>query len=247
MQRRRLSDAIVSQIAFDILSGVCDAGALLPSEPQLCDRFAVSRTVVRDATSRLQRMGLVHVRQGLGTIARARSDWHEFDPELISVRARTGQIADLTSDLLEIRRMVEIEGAGLAAERRTAADIVALRHLLEEMGSAIHDPHRYNDTDIDFHELLITATRNDLMRQMIRPINELRRIGSSIITLRTKGTIESSNEGHRAILDAVEEQSVAAARSAMAQHIAQFEEDLVRTFNTPGDSSERPVLVGAVQ
>ncbi len=237
MQRKRYSDALVTAIATEVLTEAIPEGALLPPEPQLCEQFRVSRTVVREAAGRLQRMGLVRVRQGFGTVVRPRSDWHEFDPELIAVRAKTGQITDLTKDLLEIRRMVEVESAGLAAERRSAGDVAALRQHLEVMERSLDHPDHYNDADIAFHDVLITATHNELMRQMMRPVNELRRIGSSITTTRSQGSIESSIAGHREILAAVEQQNAPAAREAMARHIAQFERDLIDSFNA---NTERP-------
>lgn len=242
MQRSRLSDTLVTEIATEVLSGAISSNASLPSEPQLCERFHVSRTVVRDAMARLQRMGIVRVRQGRGTVARARSEWHEFDPDLIAIRSRTGQITDLIPDLLEIRRMVEIESAGLAAERRSESDIASLRCHLEAMDSSLDDPRRYNDADIAFHDVLITATQNGLMRHMMRPVNELRRIGSSITTIRSMGSIEASAAGHHAILDAVEGRDAAAARDAMARHIAQFEHDLIKSFATRERCAREPVL-----
>lgn len=231
MHRSRLSDALVTTIAAEILTGDVEPGELLPPEPQLCERFMVSRTVVREAMARLRRIGLVRVRQGQGTIVLPRAEWHELDPELIAIRAETGKFADLIPNLLEIRRMVEVEVAGLAAQRRGDADLAALRAHLTEMERALDDPAGYNDADIAFHDALITATQNELMHHMMHPVNELRRIGSSITTARSQESIEGSIAGHRAILAAVEKREAAKARAAMAQHIAQFERDLALSLH----------------
>lgn len=136
--------------------------------------------------------------------------------------------------------MVEIEAAGLAAQRRSDADLAALRTYLVEMERALDHPLGYNDADISFHDALITATQNELMHHMMRPVNQLRRIGSSITTARSHESIEGSMAGHRAILAAVERQDAAAARETMAQHIAQFERDLAQSLHALNGRAAHP-------
>jgi GntR family transcriptional regulator, galactonate operon transcriptional repressor len=230
MQRPRLSDAIVTDLATAILAGEIEAESLLPPEPRLCQRFRVSRTVVRDAMARLQRCGLISVRQGHGTVVRPRHEWQELDPDVLEIRAATGQIGDIMPALLEIRRMVEVEAAGLAAQRRTGDDLSILREHVEAMEAVLPDVDGYNDVDIAFHNAVIDATHNELMRPMMQPINQLRRIGSRITTMRSKASIDNSMAGHHAILAAIEHQDRATAREAMAEHIAQFERDLADAF-----------------
>src|SRR5690242_12043185 len=71
-RRPRLADAIVAEIAAEIIRGDLAAGQMLQTEPQLCERFAVSRTVVREAMAQLARDGLVRIRQGAGTVVLSR-------------------------------------------------------------------------------------------------------------------------------------------------------------------------------
>lgn len=226
-RRPRLSDAIVAELATAIISGELPPGSMLPTEPQLCERFGVSRTVVRDAIAHLARNGLVHIRQGSGTAVLSRDHWHELDPGLLRIRAEQGLIGDLVPDLLAIRRIVEIEVAGEAAHRRTEADLSQLASLIDVMGANIDVPVAYNSADIAFHNALIAATGNALLLQLMRPINELRRIGSVITTSRARAIVLASLAGHRAVFDAVARGDACVAREAMAAHIAQFERDML--------------------
>ena len=230
--RPRLSEAVVGGIAADIISGKVPPGAMLPPEPRLCARFGVSRTVVREAVARLQRNGLVQVRQGLGTIVLDRSHWNDLDPELLRIRAATGLIGDLVDDLLAIRRLVEVEVAGQAALRRTDDDLARLAELLEGMAATMDDPVVYTDGDVAYHEALIAAGRNELLRQMMRPVHQIRRIGSVITTSRDPALIALSMAAHRAIYAAVAAGDATAARAAMAAHLAQFERDISEAVTT---------------
>lgn len=229
MRRDRLSDQMTDDLAAAIVGLRWEPGASLPPEPELVERFGVSRTVVREAMLRLARIGLIRVRQGAGTIVLDRAHWHDFDPELLRVRAETGLIDDLVPDLLEIRRLVEVAVAGIAAERRGEEDVARLSRLVERMtaAAAVADAGAYNDADIAFHDALTAAAGNALLRQVLRPVNEVRRVGSVISAARGPETVAASLAGHRDILAAVVAGDVAAARAAMARHITQFERDLL--------------------
>jgi GntR family transcriptional repressor for pyruvate dehydrogenase complex len=226
-RRPRLSDAVVGDLAADIISGRIVPGSTLPTEPQLCARFGVSRTVVREAIARLADDGLVRVRQGIGTDVQPRDAWNDLDPDLLRVRAERGLIADLLPHLLEVRRMIEVEAAGMAATRRDAADLARLQALVSLMDGAVDDRVAYNDGDVAFHEALIAATANDLLRQVMRPVHQVRRVGS-LLTSRDPAVTRASLDGHCEILAAVEAGDADAAREAMARHIGQFERDMAR-------------------
>lgn len=239
-RRPRLADAIVAEIAGQIIRGDLPAGHTLQAEPHLCERFGVSRTVVREAMAQLARDGLVRIRQGAGTVVLSRDHWHELDPGLLRVRAAQGLIGDLVPDLLAIRRIVEIEVAGEAARHRTDHDLARLASQIDIMDANIDEPAVYNSADISFHLELIAATGNELLLQLMRPINELRRIGSVITTSRARAVVLASMDGHRAIFDAVIRRDADAARAAMAAHIAQFERDMLQALASDNGMTRSP-------
>jgi DNA-binding FadR family transcriptional regulator len=226
-RRARLSDEVVEHLSIDILTGRFAPETLLPPEPRLCERFGVSRSVVREAVARLARNGLLQVRHGVGTVVLARCHWNELDTEILRIRAANGLIGDLARDLLEIRRLVELEVAALAAQRRSEPHIAQIRQHLDTMSAEADNADGYTQADIAFHEALIAASGNDLLRQLMKPVNQVRSIGS-ILTIRRhpQGTIDSLRD-HQEIYDAVVAGDAAAARAAMERHIAQFEHDLL--------------------
>lgn len=223
---------MVTQLAADIIADGEMVGTTLPTEPELSEHFGVSRTVVREAMLRLARVGLVRIRQGAGTVVLERFHWNELDPELLQIRGARGLIADLIPDLLQIRRMVEVEVAGCAAQRRSDEDLARLAGLLDAMFANSSSVSAYNDADIAFHDALIAATGNDLLRQVMRPVNHVRRISSVVSVSRGPDAVAGSMAGHRAILDAVASRNPDEAREAMAHHIGQFERDLLAAAAT---------------
>ncbi|MGI8474960.1 MAG: FadR/GntR family transcriptional regulator [Thermomicrobiales bacterium] len=210
--RGSLANSLAAEMTVRILDGTCLPGSPLPPEPDLCARFEVSRTVVREAMARLARQGLVEIRQGVGTVVRDRAEWRDLDPDLLAIRADAGLLADVMPDLLEIRRMVEIEAAGLAAQRRGDRHLALLRGVVEEEESdgcpeAAEASPGCLDLDGSFHAAVAEASGNAMLRQLLRLVDLGRQSGRGI-------------PGHREILDAIENGDRDAARQAMARHAA---------------------------
>jgi len=111
-----------------IVSGTLSAGAALPTESELADYFRVSRTVIREAVRLLASKGLVDVKHGRGMWVLPSSRWDKLSPLVLFERLQVrGDNQALFNELLEVRRLVEVEAAGLAAARRTSADLPALQ------------------------------------------------------------------------------------------------------------------------
>lgn len=208
------------EIAKAILSGGFTTGSRLPSETELARFYDVSRPVVREAVKQLAALGLVHTHQGRGTMVAPAADWQEFSPELLAVRMELGDIDDLLLELLEIRRMLETEAAGLAAQRATAADLAVISGHLERMDERLHDLELFTKGDVAFHQAILEATRNRLVGTFFGPFQELLHEARTL-SLRTRpgGALESQR-GHRAIFNAINRRAPASARRAMAQHLS---------------------------
>lgn len=226
-RRPRLADAIIEEIAIDILQGEIAPGSLLAPEPQLSNRFGVSRTVVREAVKRLQSLGLIDVRHGIGTVVLGSESWDDFDPDLIRIRASAGLIGDLADDLFAIRRTIEVQVAADAARNRTDAHLGQLKAILEQMRTAGADPGEYTDLDLAFHNVLLEASGNKLLAKMMQPVNQIRRIGSLITTASQSRVIPDSIAGHEAIYGALAAGDAERARQLMASHLDEFARDLI--------------------
>ena len=114
----RLSDQVADQLAAEIRRGGLAPGDRLPTEARLVEQFGVSRTVVREAVSRLKSLGLVDSRQGSGVFVRQPSS---FAP--LNFEAQHAASQEAVIQMVEVRRALEAEVAALAAQRRSAADM----------------------------------------------------------------------------------------------------------------------------
>src|SRR5947207_12535624 len=151
----KLSRALYDQLAGEIKSGRLAPGARLPTEEALTRAARVSRTVVREAVAALRAEGLVITRQGVGAFVSAEPQRAPFriEPERL-------QSLDEILNVMELRRGVEIESAGLAAERATKAQIRAITHALEGIEQATHAGGSAVDEDLAFHRAIAEATGN---------------------------------------------------------------------------------------
>src|ERR1700742_1476809 len=109
----------------EIVSGRFRPGDAIPIEPELCAKFSVSRSVVREAIKTLSAKGIVAARPKTGTRVEPQEHWSLLDPQVVTWRLKNVDDA-LIRDLMDIRLIIETEAAALAARRATAADIRVL-------------------------------------------------------------------------------------------------------------------------
>jgi GntR family transcriptional repressor for pyruvate dehydrogenase complex len=223
---------VVQQIAQRIVSGALRPGETLPVEPELAQQFGVSRTVIREAVRVLVSKGLLAVRQGSGMRVQPPEEWDYLDPLVLFEQVRSGQAEDLLDELLEVRCILEVEVAALAAERRTPADLAALHASLADMAQSLSEPDRFTRLDIEFHGRILAAARNRLLREALRPVTETLEAGR-FLTIRLQGGAERSMGGHEEIYAAIEAGDAQAAREAMRGHVQQFERDIHASLNSP--------------
>ena len=224
----RLHEQVVQQLVQEIVSGEFSPGEALPTEPDLAHRFGVSRTVVREAVRVLVSKGLVAVRQGSGMWVQPADKWDHLDPLLLFEQVRAQEAAGETSlldELIETRRILETEIAALAAQRRTEEDLSALSAALDGMERAKDDADGYTAQDLRFHDAILAASRNRLLREALRPVTSALREGR-FIAVRRAGVISRSLPSHRAIHAAIEGRDAERAREAMRGHISLFERDI---------------------
>jgi GntR family transcriptional regulator, galactonate operon transcriptional repressor len=219
-QRGRRADAVVDHLIELIVSGVIQPDQLLPVESALCEAFAVSRTVVREAVKSLEAKGLLRARQGVGTLVSAQESWNLLDPAILAAIVRHDERYDILDQLIEVRTSLESSMAREAAHRATPADVADLRDLMTRLEAAVREPDLLDDVDVTFHERIMLASGNQLGRAIVHTVHaEARRsphyVGHSTLTHRRQ-----SNRQHLAVLEAIEANDPDAAASLMAEHIA---------------------------
>lgn len=217
---RGLVTEIVDSLAASIRNGQLQPGDKLPTESEIKARFEVSRTVVREALSRLQASDLVQTRHGIGTFVIEPSQTGNF--RITSSDLAT--VADVIS-VLELRISLETEAAGLAAQRRSPANLKAMALALHAFQDSIHQDSDAVPPDFQFHMEVARATGNrhfaDLMTHL----------GTMIIPRARVNTPEGAPEGrlkylqrvhgeHRRIYAAIRLRDVEGARAAMRTHLS---------------------------
>lgn len=215
---RKRSDRVADQLETLILDNALPSGERLPPENELARQYGVSRTVIREAVRSLAAKGLVHVAQGSGTVVRGMTN--ELASQSISTVLKQNTRRVDIEKLLEVRRMLEVEIAGLAAERRTDADLKTLDEtmlLLEREGES-----GFVENDIAFHAALAHATHNEffeiLLESLADALIQVRRMA-----LKIPETPRRAFGHHRAIQKAVVEGDSLRAREAMAKHLSEAE------------------------
>jgi GntR family transcriptional repressor for pyruvate dehydrogenase complex len=120
-------------VIADIAAGEIAPGDMLPREADLAEQFSVSRGVAREAIRGLEERGLVTVKHGRGATVNEDASWDLFSPEVLKALLASPRGADVLREYLECRRILEIEAAGLAAERADEPALDALQEALERM------------------------------------------------------------------------------------------------------------------
>ncbi len=216
--RRTLTATVAERLREAIRTGELRPGDRLPSEAGLTRAHGVSRTVIREAIAALSADGLVEARHGVGVFVLSPAPGtlpmlQPFDPSRISS----------IIEMLELRAAVEIEAAGLAAVRRSAAQEEALFERLEALEQLIRAGKPTTEADYAFHLALADAVNNPRFREF------LEMMGRTIIPRATFGEdqpetapaeyLDQIQAEHARLADAVARQDEDAAREAMRTHL----------------------------
>lgn len=212
-----LAHDLVSELSQRILLGKLKPGDKLPSENLLVDEHRVSRTVVREALSKLQASGLVETRRGIGTFVLARTA-----PEGLRLGLDT---ATGVRDILELRMGLEAQAAALAAVRRSDEQLAAMRRALDDYQDLAAAGDSCAEADRRFHLLIAEATGNPCFVEIMA------HLGESMIPRKRIGQNERAGDNlarhaflanleHEAILAAIRRRDGEAARAAVWLHLS---------------------------
>lgn len=219
--RNKLRDQVVSAVIEIIDSADLKPGDTLPPERELALQVGVSRTVVREALTALEMQGLLELSPGHRPTVR--SHYERAFSETLGLAMRDD--LDRILQLAEVRRVVEVDAAGLAARRATPEDLAAMQSALDTMGDHLEDSVGYVDADVAFHEAMLLATKNDVLVSMFRPVTQLLQRSRSLTNAGHRRPQTDAVEQHREILDRIAAGDADGARSACERHMAETFED----------------------
>jgi DNA-binding FadR family transcriptional regulator len=219
---------LVDSLSSQIHAGDIRPGDKLPTESEIMRAFGVSRTVVREALSRLQASGLVETHHGVGTYALKPNMSGDFrvDPADIAT------VRDVMV-ILELRICLESEAAGLAAQRRTDEQLIEMREALDQFRAALVPGGDTVTPDFQFHLLISQATDNKyfagLLSQLGAAIIPRTRINSAKLADEDREQyLARVNLEHEGIYEAIRRQDAESARAAMRTHLSNSRERLRR-------------------
>jgi GntR family transcriptional repressor for pyruvate dehydrogenase complex len=199
-----------------IESGALHAGDRLPTERELAARLGVSRPTVRSALRSLTKLGIVRSRRGSGTFITDGPPVVASEP-LSFLAALHGFTR---SEMYEVRRILEVGAAGLAAERATADHISKMADEVAGMFAALDDPHGFLSHDIRFHRTIGVASGNPIVASLAEVVSgmyyEQRQETARNASDRD---MREAVEAHRRIYQAIRARDVLQARDAMNQHL----------------------------
>lgn len=227
-----LSGLVSDQIQKLIVENHLKLGDRLPAERDLALQLGVSRTVVREAVRSLAAKGLVHVSQGRGGTTVSHPSAKSMTTSM-ALFLRVGQPQLDYEKLIEVRRVLEIEIAGLAAQRRNDEDLQRLSDNLREFAKVSDDREQFARSDTAFHAALARATHNELFALLLDSISEVmvegRRLGFDV-----PGTAARAYRYHSAIFQQVKAGNVEGARKAMRDHLAEAADTMRKALGVAG-------------
>jgi GntR family transcriptional repressor for pyruvate dehydrogenase complex len=214
IRKSSISDDIVQQIITLISNGDLKAGQRLPSERDLCVKFAASRSSLREALRCLSIMGVLSARPGEGTSVAM--DGSKFMDTVLHWRMSTEQ-HDI-EDLMEVRMALEGVTAASAARNAQPADLRKLQDLVAKMEGSLDDAKRFASLDLEFHLGLARASNNKLILDLVTVIRgQLERGVAKVLQL--PQAMPLSVQEHKNILQAVMDQDCEKARTAIQTHL----------------------------
>ncbi|MFJ8671872.1 FadR/GntR family transcriptional regulator [Streptomyces sp. NPDC093589] len=212
----RLADRVAAILSEEIESGRLAEGDKLPTEVELVKQLGVSRTVIREAVSRLRNAGLVEPRQGRGVFVLPRRT------RPLDLEAEASDTKGKVLQIVEVRRAMEGEAASLAATRATPDDVARMRQCLAAIDEAVAAGGDGVDEDLAFHQSIAESTGNAVMVSTVRYLGEVLRSGIRVTRAneaRRNDFIEAVRVEHHAILAAIESGDAQAAGTAVRRHM----------------------------
>lgn len=212
--------SIMRQIKALIMEGKLAPGDRLPGERQLMTELNVGRSTLREALQALEAVGLVKIVPGKGTFIQKVPS--PPAPDLVPIWEWPSPPQNALADLFEVRTLLEVHAAGLAAERATPEAIDAVRAALGHLAMAIakRDAEEMAIADMEFHRSLFLAAGNSYLVTLIDSIGAALH-DARLSAFRLSGGLARTVPDHAAILEAVEARDRQRARETMAAHLAE--------------------------
>ena len=217
IKNTKVYEQVIEQIKGMIVDGTLKKGDKLPSERDLVEQLQVSRTSIREALRAMEIIGLIDCKQGGGNFVREDFKNNLFEPLSIMFMLEKGD----PMEIIEVRKIIEVETAVLAAERITQEELDSLRIIVEGLKQSTNEEEAVK-IDKRFHYEIARASKNKLIITILNAISSL--IDAYIKDARMKILLEEENRTllsyqHEKVYIALKNHNSAEAAEAMKQHL----------------------------
>lgn len=213
----RLSVQVAERLAAAIQQGQLQPGDKLPTEAKLVEQFQVSRTVVREALSRLKSIGLIESLQGSGIYVNAHP---VFQP--LNFDAKHAASREAVIQIVEVRRALEAECAALAAAKRTDKDVRDIQKALDLLDKAVARGHDGAEEDVKFHRAIAKVAGNPFLISTLDYLSQFLREGTRVTRANEARRSDFANavrNEHHAIVQAIQNGDSKQAQRAATLHM----------------------------
>jgi len=166
IKRPRVGRSLINILGHDICTGIFPECLPMPNESELCERYNVSRTVIRESLNVVESKGLVSRKSRSGTKVNPQSDWCILDEKVIEWLGPLIHETNILKSVLEARCVIEPIAARMAAERASLQQIADLENSLKAMSQAKNNLRQFNEADLNFHYIILSASQNRVFQQL---------------------------------------------------------------------------------
>lgn len=225
IKNTKVYEQVIEQIEGMITNGILKKGDRLPSERELVEQLGISRASIREALRSLEIIGLIESKQGEGNFIRENFDNTLFEPLSIMFMLNDCKI----EEIFELRKVIEIETAALAAKKITTEEINKLQMLVDNMKTSEDEDERVKD-DAKFHYTIAKASGNFLILSILNTVSSLmdsfiKDARKNIINNQLKDSIDNE---HEEILNALKTHNPDKASESMRKHMNLINKNLVK-------------------
>ena len=208
------TDRLTELFGKQIVQGVYAAGAALPSEAELCERFDTSRNVMREVIKVLATKKLIDAQRHRGLFVMPQAQWNYLDANVLEWALEKGTNPELIKSLVEVRSLIEPTISRWAAERATAVDLVAIEANYNEMAANVTNVYAFQEADIRFHQAILDATHNVVIQQLSDAVSALQRAIFDYTFLTGTLHMALTIQEHHDLFDAIRRKNPMAAEEA---------------------------------
>jgi len=203
-------------------------GDKLPPERELVKILEISRSSLREAIRALEMIGVINVTQGRGMVIESSKISNSIiKPLAFSIILNKNTFLEL----FEARKLIEVECAGLAAERVTTPELKKVKEIYNQLIKHQHNREKSIKYEIKLHEEITEIAKNNILGDILSSIKKLLR-ESRDTTVPSQGVTLKTINFHEKLIQVFEAKDASKARKLMFEHLDIVSKRLKKSYDT---------------